>query len=90
MTLGWIIGAFFTLMTGLTMAEICSTYPSAGSVYYWAGALSPMKWAPLSSYVTGWFNLIGNSTFCSSIAYGIASMASISNHFMGGEYFSVE
>ena len=29
----WIICAFFTVLAGASMAEICSTYPSAGSVY---------------------------------------------------------
>jgi amino acid transporter len=31
----WIIGAFFTILIGLSLAEICSVYPSAGSVYHW-------------------------------------------------------
>ena len=37
---GWIIGSFFTLLVGLSMEEICSTYPTAGSVYHWAGMLA--------------------------------------------------
>ena len=31
----WIIGSFFTILIGLSLAEICSVYPSAGSVYHW-------------------------------------------------------
>jgi amino acid transporter len=31
----WIIGAIFTILIGLSLAEICSVYPSAGSVYHW-------------------------------------------------------
>ncbi|CAF1229956.1 unnamed protein product [Rotaria sp. Silwood1] len=31
----WIIGSIFTILTGLSLAEICSVYPSAGSVYHW-------------------------------------------------------
>lgn len=31
----WIIGAIFTNLIGLSLAEICSVYPSAGSVYHW-------------------------------------------------------
>ena len=31
----WIIGSIFTILIGLSLAEICSVYPSAGSVYHW-------------------------------------------------------
>ena len=31
----WIIGSVFTVLIGLSLAEICSVYPSAGSVYHW-------------------------------------------------------
>lgn len=31
MVWGWIIGSIFTIMVGLSMAEICSAYPSAGT-----------------------------------------------------------
>jgi amino acid transporter len=30
-----LIGSFFTILIGLSLAEICSVYPSAGSVYHW-------------------------------------------------------
>ncbi len=72
MVYGWIISSFFTMMIGLSMAEICSVYPAAGSVYYWAGALSSKEWAPINSYMTGWFNLIGNIACDSSYSYGFA------------------
>lgn len=31
----WVIGSIFTILIGLSLAEICSVYPSAGSVYHW-------------------------------------------------------
>jgi amino acid transporter len=31
----WLLGSFFTILIGLSLAEICSVYPSAGSVYHW-------------------------------------------------------
>ena len=31
----WIIGSIFTIFIGLSLAEIASVYPSAGSVYHW-------------------------------------------------------
>lgn len=51
----WICVFTFVIITGLCMGEICSRYPSAGSVYYWAAQLSTPAWHPLASYVTGWY-----------------------------------
>lgn len=31
----WLIGSCFTILVGLSLAEICSVYPTAGSVYHW-------------------------------------------------------
>ncbi|CAF3540844.1 unnamed protein product [Rotaria sp. Silwood1] len=56
----WIIGAVFTILVGLSLAEICSVYPSAGSVYHWAGQLVSTKYAPLASFTCGWVNFLGN------------------------------
>ena len=56
------------------MAEICSTYPSAGSVYHWAGQLASKKHAPFFSYITGWFNFLGNAAGDASFASGFAQI----------------
>lgn len=69
---GWIIGSFFTIIVGLSLAEICSSYPSAGSVYHWAGMLANREWAPFASYICGWFNFIGNGASDASFAFGFA------------------
>jgi hypothetical protein len=67
----------FLLLVGLSLAEICSTYPTvglfsyifslrkiirffSGGVYNWTGQLSPIRYAPLASYICGWFNFFGN------------------------------
>jgi amino acid transporter len=65
------------------MGEICSTYPVAGSVYYWAGALSDKRFAPFASYITGWFNLAGNVANNSSFAQGLAQVISGLLYMMG-------
>ena len=59
------------------MAEMCSAFPAVGSVYYWSFYYCPFnKWAPLLAYITGWFNLIGNVSFGSFLAYGMAQILS--------------
>ena len=70
----WLIGSFFTILTGLSMAEICSTYPSAGSVYHWAGSLAPAGQAGIWSFFTGWFNLLGNTAGDASYAFLFAQL----------------
>jgi len=69
---GWIVVGIFTQIVALAMGEICSTYPSAGSVYHWAGQLAPEAWAPAISFVTGWFNFLGNAAGDASFAFGFA------------------
>ncbi len=39
-TLGWIIVGFFALLVGMAMGEICSTYPTAGGLYFWSAKLA--------------------------------------------------
>ena len=74
MLYGWLIVGFFTIITGSVMAEICSTYPVSGSVYYWAGALSKKEHSPFASYVTGWANFCGGFSFLVTISFGLAKI----------------
>jgi len=57
MTLGWLIVALFNGCVALSMAEICSAYPTSGGLYYWSAKLSGEDWASLASWVTGWYAL---------------------------------
>src|ERR1700684_567392 len=38
---GWPIVGFFVVLVGLGMAEVCSSFPTAGGLYYWAARLAP-------------------------------------------------
>lgn len=71
---GWIIASFFTILVGASMAEICSSYPSAGSVYHWAGILAPIEYSHVSAYICGWFNFLGNAAGDASFAFGFAQV----------------
>ncbi len=37
---GWPIVGAMTLMVGLAMAEVCSSFPTAGGLYYWSAKLA--------------------------------------------------
>lgn len=71
---GWIICSGFTICAALSMGEICSTYPQTGSVYYWSSVLAPEGYGPAFSYVTGWFNFLGNAAADAAFAYGFSKV----------------
>ncbi|KAH6765503.1 hypothetical protein C2S52_016486 [Perilla frutescens var. hirtella] len=56
---GWIIVSFFTCFVGLAMAEICSSFPTTGSLYFWAAHLAGPRWGPLASWFCAWLETIG-------------------------------
>ncbi|OZJ06872.1 hypothetical protein BZG36_00020 [Bifiguratus adelaidae] len=56
----------------LSMAEICSAFPTSGGLYYWSAALSTPKWAPMASFFCAWFNLIGQICGSAAVDYGLA------------------
>jgi amino acid permease (GABA permease) len=68
---GWPIVGAFTLMVGLAMAEVCSSYPTAGGLYYWAAKLAPRNSAAWS-WFTGWFNFLGQVAVTAGIDFGAA------------------
>ncbi|KAJ2956474.1 hypothetical protein NQZ79_g7653 [Umbelopsis isabellina] len=61
-------------MTCHIPTEISSAYPTSGGLYWWAARLSKPKYAPFASWMTGWFNLIGQFAVTAGIDYGIALM----------------
>ncbi|KAJ3337774.1 hypothetical protein HDU93_000502 [Gonapodya sp. JEL0774] len=83
MLIGWPIVAVFCMTTALSMAEICSTYPTAGGLYYWSAKLSPPEWAPWMAWITGWYNIcsliVSGASVALSTASFIASLIQISD-----------
>ncbi|MFJ7211370.1 amino acid permease [Amycolatopsis sp. NPDC098790] len=69
---GWPLVGVFVILVGLGMAEVCSSYPTAGGLYYWAAKLAPNKSGPVWSWFTGWFNLIGQIAVTAGIDFGAA------------------
>ncbi|KAL5140098.1 Amino-acid permease BAT1 [Glycine soja] len=50
---GWFLASAFTMIVALSMAEICSSYPTSGGLYYWSAKLAGPRWAPFASWITG-------------------------------------
>ena len=70
-TWGWLFVGVMTLFVGLAMAEVCSSYPTAGGLYYWSAKLAPRN-AAAWSWFTGWFNFLGQVAITAGIDFGAA------------------
>jgi amino acid permease (GABA permease) len=68
---GWPIVGIMTLFVGLSMAEVCSSYPTAGGLYYWSAKLAKKNGAAWS-WFTGWFNFLGQVAVTAGIDFGAA------------------
>ncbi|HEX5405662.1 MAG TPA: amino acid permease [Pseudonocardiaceae bacterium] len=66
---GWPLVGAFVVLVGLGMAEVCSSYPTAGGLYYWAAKLAPRHSAAWS-WFTGWFNVLGQVAVTAGIDFG--------------------
>jgi amino acid permease (GABA permease) len=72
LTLGWLIVGLMVLAVSLAMAEVCSRYPTAGGLYFWAGRLAKTnkrQWA----WFVGWFNFMGEVAVTAAIDFGCAT-----------------
>ncbi|URD88027.1 short-chain dehydrogenase, partial [Musa troglodytarum] len=56
---GWVVVSFFTWFVGIAMAEICSSFPTTGSLYFWAAHLAGPVWGPFASWCCAWLEAIG-------------------------------
>ncbi len=70
-TWGWPVVGIMTLFVGLAMAEVCSSFPTAGGLYYWSAKLAPRNPAAWS-WFTGWFNFLGQVAITAGIDFGAA------------------
>ncbi|KAK7861226.1 amino-acid permease bat1 [Quercus suber] len=65
---GWVVVSFFTWFAGLALAEICFSFPTAGSLHFWATHLARPRWGPFASWYCARLETIG-------IISGIAAQA---------------
>ncbi|ODM18782.1 hypothetical protein SI65_05399 [Aspergillus cristatus] len=70
----WLSGSILSIITAATLAEACSTYPAAGSIYYWAfrswggGQLGRF----ISFLVAAW-TLVAWTSFLATDSFGVAN-----------------
>ncbi|HEY1967915.1 MAG TPA: amino acid permease [Pseudonocardia sp.] len=69
---GWLVVGALTLFVGLAMAEVCSAFPTAGGLYFWAAQLARTNVAAWA-WFTGWFNVLGEVAVTAGIDFGAAT-----------------
>jgi amino acid transporter len=55
-------------------AELCSSMPTSGGLYYASAVLAPPGYGPLAAWITGWSNWLCQVTGAPSVDYALASM----------------
>ncbi len=65
--IGWLVGASFTIIVSLCMAQIASSYPTAGGLYHWGSILGGRGFG----WCTAWFNLLGIIFVVASVNFGV-------------------
>lgn len=55
MVWGWIIAMVFIQCVAMGMAELCSSMPTSGGLYYASAVLAPPGYGPLAAWITGWY-----------------------------------
>ena len=80
MTIGWLVVGGFVTLVALGMAEVASSYPTAGGLYYWSAKLARRN-APAWSWFTGWFNLLGQVAVTAGIDFGLAFFINAFLHY---------
>jgi amino acid permease (GABA permease) len=71
-TMGWLLVGGMVTLVALAMAEVCSAYPTAGGLYWWAFALAKRNKAAWAWFV-GWCNFLGEIAVTAAIDYGAAT-----------------
>ncbi|WP_395805538.1 amino acid permease [Archangium minus] len=68
MGVGWPLVAVMTLTVAASLAQLASSYPTAGALYHWAAMLGGVR----VGFFTAWLNTIGQFAITAGIDYGLA------------------
>lgn len=68
MGVGWPLVAVMTLAVAASLAQLASSFPTAGALYHWSAMLG----GPRVGFFTAWLNTIGQFAITAGIDYGLA------------------
>ncbi|KAI0674185.1 APC amino acid permease [Trametes maxima] len=69
---GWAICSFFLMFIALALAELGSSAPTSGGLYYWTWQFATPRWRKVLSWVVGYCNSMGLIAGLASIDWGCA------------------
>lgn len=70
MVWGWLIAMVFIQCVAMGMAELCSSMPTSGGLYYAAAVMG----GPFAAWITGWSNWLAQVTGAPSVDYALSAM----------------
>lgn len=80
---GYIFVTIANAFVALSLAELASSYPTAGGPYHWAAVIAPKRWSRVASFLTGYLNLfawiVGTAGSVLMLAQYIIAMAILMN-----------
>lgn len=68
MGVGWPLVAVMTLTVAASLAQLASSFPTAGALYHWSAMLGGAR----VGFFTAWLNTIGQFAITAGIDYGLA------------------
>ncbi|KAF9529855.1 amino acid transporter [Crepidotus variabilis] len=71
---GWVLTSIATQPLALSLAEICSKYPTSAGMPYWCFRLTSSKRRLLASWINGWLTMVGVWTISLSVTFGTAQI----------------
>lgn len=71
---GWPIACSAIICVSLAMAELCSSMPTSGGLYYAGAVLAPPGWKALAAWTIGWSNWLAQITWAPSVNYTLANL----------------
>ena len=83
----WLISGFGCYCIALSVAELVSSYPTSGGLYFTCKYLAPENWVAEISWVVGWLNLLGQVAGAASTEYGCAQLL-LAAVAMNGDFVS--
>ncbi|KAK9826564.1 hypothetical protein WJX74_003154 [Apatococcus lobatus] len=72
----WVVSCVFTVLTALSLSEICSALPNSGGLYFYACMLSGRQ-GPLAGWITGYMNVFGQVALLAGQVYSLMQLLSV-------------
>ncbi|KAI0746628.1 APC amino acid permease [Daedaleopsis nitida] len=69
---GWAVCSFFLMFVAMALAELGSSAPTSGGLYYWTWTFATPRWRKVLSWVVGYSNTMGLIAGLASIDWGCA------------------